>query len=68
MRLVTCKNLQGYNGSSEYVASETLVRLPSAVTYAWFSKAHLVIEQLLLQLFPFSLLSLVLDLFLYQPD
>ena len=34
MRLVTCKNLQGYNQSSEYVTSEMLVRLPSAVTYA----------------------------------
>lgn len=40
MRLVTCKNLQGYNQSSEYIASEMLVRLPSAVTYAWFSRAY----------------------------
>jgi len=40
MRLVTCRNLQGCSQSSEYVVSEMLVRLPAAVTSAWFSRAH----------------------------
>lgn len=71
MRLVTCRNLQGYNQSPEYFASECwedcLLQL-LMLGFPGLTAAENYVDQQFPQLFLFPLLSLMQALFLYWQD
>lgn len=71
MRLVTCKNLQGYNQSSEYFASECwqdcLLQL-LMLGFPGLTDAENYIDEQFPQFFLFPFLSHMQALFLYRQD